>query len=246
MININLLPQDMKKRERTPLVLLLPILGGLICVLSAGSVAAYVHFVWLAEVTNARETQEQELAQKGPQLAYEKRLIAEKSVFKKRVSTIEQIAAGRILMTKTLDELAELTVAGDNDKNEGYLVWVKELKFTPPNTARRGRGQKAKKSGGTLSLKGLTLADQDPLQHYNLFHGAFKRSQMFALGYNEISDPMGSVETFQEDVEPKKGWTMDMLCELKDPAESLKARQKLMKEVATKDERKTNKSRRGK
>ena len=44
MITINLLPQEYRKKERTPLVLLLPFLAGIVGVLSAVAVAAYVHF----------------------------------------------------------------------------------------------------------------------------------------------------------------------------------------------------------
>lgn len=246
MITINLLPQDMRKRERTPMVLLLPILGGLICVLSAGAVAAYVHFVWLAEVVNARELQQAELAQKQPQLAYEKRLLAEESEFKKRGSTIEQIAAGRILMTKTIDEITEVTVAGDENKEEGYLVWVKEMKFSPATAARGRRGRGASKSGGTLSLKGYALADQKPLQHLNWYHEAFKDSPMFKFGFNDLTDPTGSIEVFQDDVEPKKGWTMNFVATLKDPAESKKLRSEAMKLMAEKEDKKPNRNRRGK
>ena len=232
MITINLLPQDMRKRERTPLVVLLPILGGLICVLSAGAVAAYVHFVWLAEVTNQRTRQEQELAQKAPQLAYEKRLLAEEADYKKRVSTIEQIAAGRILMTKTIDELAELTVNGDDDHEEGHLIWVQEMKFSPPSASRGRRGRATAKSGGTLSIKGYALADEKPLQHLNFYHARWKNSLMFKLNYNELSDPTGAIEIFSDDVEPKKGWTMNLVAQLKDPAEARKLRRELEGKVA--------------
>ncbi|MFT7617990.1 MAG: nitrate reductase NapE component [Planctomycetota bacterium] len=247
MITINLLPQEMRKRERTPLILLLPLLGGLICVLSAGSLAAYVHFVWLAEVTNDRVSQEQELAQKGPRLTYETRLLAEESEFKKRVSTIEQIAAGRILMTQKIDELTELTVAGDDDDAEGYLVWVQEMKFTPPG-AIRGRHAKGKtlKSGGQIKMNGFVLANEKPLQAYNRMHAALKNSNMFAVGYNDLSDPMGSLEVFQDDIEPRKGWTMDMVLELKDPAESKTLRQKIERELAEKDDKDPKNNRRGK
>ena len=237
MITLNLLPPELRKRERTPLAVLLPLLAGLICVLSAGAVAAYVHFVWLSEVVNEREQLVAELNQKKPRLKYEENLLAEESEYKKRADTIKNIASGRILMTQRLDQIAEITTAGDSKSQESYLVWVKEMKYSPASNRGRKRIKGAAKSGGQISLKGLTLADQDPLLHFNWFHGALKSSDMFKIGFDEISDPVGTIEMFSEEIEPRKGWTMDLALQMKDPIESKKLREKAMKmrEVATEE-----------
>ena len=62
MITINLLPQEYRKKERTPLVMLLPIFAGVACVFSAFAFAAYVHFVWRAEVETVQNLLTRETA----------------------------------------------------------------------------------------------------------------------------------------------------------------------------------------
>ncbi len=234
MITINLLPKEYRKKERTPMALLLPILGGLVCVLSAASVAAYTHFVWLGEVENKRQSLEQELAQKQPRLRYEEALLTEEKEYKKRADTIKDIAAGRIVMTEKLDQLADITAAGVENADQGYLVWVKELKYTPPAATSRRGARGAAVSGGEIKLKGLALADQDPLVRLNYYHGALKNSDWFRYGFTEISDPVGNIEEFPE-LEPKKGWTMDLALQLNDPVEARKMREKARRMVAEKD-----------
>ncbi|MCB9833250.1 MAG: hypothetical protein H6807_12330 [Planctomycetes bacterium] len=235
MITINLLPKEYRKKEKTPIALLLPILGGLICVLSAASVAAYTHFVWLGEVQNRRQGLDQELAQKQPRLRYEESLLSEEKEYKKRADTIKDIAAGRIVMTEKLDQLADITVAGDETADQGYLVWIKELKYSPPSAnAGKTKVKGAPAVGGEMSLKGLALADSDPLVRLNYYHAALKNSDWFRFGFTEISDPVGNIEEFPE-LEPKKGWTMDLDLQMTDPVESRKLRAAAMKMVAEKD-----------
>ena len=231
MITINLLPQEYRKRERTPLVILLPILGGLVCILSAGAVAAYVHFVWLAGIRNEREMLEQTLAQRQPQLRYEEALLAEEKEYKKRADTIRNIASSRILMTEKLDGFVDITVAGDSSLNDGYLIWLKELKTAPSRPVAARRGQAPQKSGGEITIKGYAVADRDPLQDYNRYHEAIKNSDYFRFGFNDLSDPAGKVHVFNDEKQPAKGWTIDLSLTLKDPADARKLRERAAEQL---------------
>ena len=241
MITINLLPQEYRKKERTPMVILLPVLGGIATVLSAIAVAAYVHFVWLAEVTNDRQTLDQTMAQKKPLLAYEKNLLAEESEFKKRADTITSIASGRILATRILDEFVDVLVAGDDRGEEGWLVHLKDLSLTPAKAGaasrrRKGRGaaKKGPKPGGELAFKGLALADRDVLAKFNYMHAFLQKSETYRLNYIDITDPKGRMEHFADDLRPRRAWTVDQKATLKDPSDVLAARKKIA-EMARKE-----------
>ncbi|MEZ6197626.1 MAG: hypothetical protein R3F20_18180 [Planctomycetota bacterium] len=222
MITINLLPSEYRKAERTPLVVFLPLIAGLVCVLSAGAVAGYVRFSWLAEVRTEREGLDQTYNEKKPRLAYHDNLLKEESEYQKQAETIKGIASSRILMTKRLDELCNLIAEGDAGQHGGFVIWLKDLNVKPARE-QRGRGkQKGPKSGGEISFKGFALADEAPLQEMNKFHQAIKNSEMFRDGYIGMTDPKGSVQVFGDDLTPSKGWSLEMAMQLKDPAERLK------------------------
>lgn len=235
MITINLLPQEYRKKERTPLVMLLPMFAGVACVFSAFAVAAYVHFVWRAEIENEKTAREQALSQRQPRLTYEKRLLAEEAEYKKRGDTITGIAEGRILWTKILDQFTDVTVAGEELPEDGYLIWLKELKTSPPKRASVRPGQKAAKSGGQITVKGYAVADRDALQTYNAWHAAMTNSVLYDVAFNSMSKPTGSIEQFNDEKLPNRGWTIDVTVDMKDPADARKREAELEKEFAEKE-----------
>ena len=234
MIQINLLPPEFKKRERTPRAVFLPFVAGLVVTLSAISVAAWVHFDCLAEAVNEHAQNDAVLAQRQPQLTYEKALLAEERDYKSRADTIQNIAASRLLMTRRLDELFDIIDAGNQD---GYLIWLTSLKMSPSvATKRRIRGRAGPESGGTLNLKGFALAESDPLHSYNEFHAKVKQSRMFRLGYNDIGKPMGKVNVFTDGKSPSKGWSIGLTMTMAHPklrAERLEVEERRNVELAS-------------
>ena len=238
MITINLLPQEYRKKERTPIVLFLPIIAGVATVLSAAAVAVYVHFVWFADTQNKREMLEQTLAQKQPMLKHEKRLLAEEAEFKKRADTIENIAKSRILMTRILDEFVDVVADGDTLGEDGYLIRLKSFATSPPNSrgGRRGsRGKKGAKSGGEVKFDGWALADKDPLAAFNRYHERLQESRTFRENYIAITDPEGRIENFSDGKLPAKGWTIKQTLTLRDPAGALTERLERRQQMAEKD-----------
>jgi hypothetical protein len=225
MITINLLPIEYRKAERTPIVVFLPVVLGLICTLSAGAVAAYVHFARLSEVVNQRRTFQSELDQKKPNLKFEEALLAEEKEYKGRADTISDIASSRILMTKKMDEL--WTTIANGDANGEYFVWLTELKALPPKTTPGAKNAKnaGPRSGGEYAMKGYTLADRDPLQDFNRLHGAVKASPLFKECI-EINNPEGKIFSFNDERTPCKGWTVDLSLTLLHPSELAKSSKK--------------------
>lgn len=231
MIQINLLPSEYRKAERTPLIVFLPLIAGLICVLSAGAVAGYVRFSWLAETRAERTSLDQTFREKKPQLVYHDNLLKEESEYQKQAKTITDIAGSRILMTRRLDELCNLIAEGDAGQHGGFLIWLQDLSVKPAK-AKRSRGKKkGPKAGGSISFKGFALADHSPLQDMNKLHGAILKSEMYRDGYMGITDPGGSVQDFGDDLVPRKGWTVDMTLTMKDPAERLKEKEEALRNL---------------
>ncbi|MEE9392417.1 MAG: hypothetical protein V3W41_07920 [Planctomycetota bacterium] len=225
MMKINLLPSEYRKAERTPFIILLPILAGLICVLSAGAVAGYVKFSWRAEVEAERVQLQGQMRQKQPRLNYNASLLKEEAEYKKQAETISKIASSRILMTKKLDELCNLIAEGDAGQHGGYMVWVEQLK-TKPAKRKRGRKKKGPQPAGELSFSGYVLANNAPLQDFNRFHRAIKDSEMYREQFMGINDPKGSVTEFTDDKVPTKGWSFALSADMTDPAEIMKTRAK--------------------
>ena len=203
---------------------------------SAFAFAAYVHFVWRAEVETEKSSKQQALAQRQPRLNYEKQLLAEEAEYKKRGDTITGIASGRILWTKLLDQFTDITVAGEDLAEDGYLIWLNDLKTSPPRGGGRARrGQKGPQSAGQISIKGFAIADRDPLEHYNAYHAALSNSKFADVSVISISKPTGSVEYFADDRKPAKAWTVDNVMDLKNPADARKREAEL--ELAEKEDK---------
>lgn len=237
MITINLLPEENRKRERTPIVVFLPVVLGLIAVLSAASFTAYFHFVRLSGAEGQKRAMQADLDQKTSNLKYETALLAEEGEYKSRAQTISDMAASRILVTKTLDDLWGTVASGDS--NGDYLVWLSEIKSTPPKSSA-GQKSAGPRLGGEIAMKGYTLADHDPLLDFNRFHAAVKASQLMKQS-TEISNPDGKVTAFNDDRTPRKGWTVDLTLTLLHPTELLKAAAKTPGQVAEKPGQKAKK-----
>ncbi len=233
MIQINLLPSEFKKRERTPLAVFLPFIACLSTTLIVAAFAAWVHFDWLAEAVNESAQNDSILSQRQPQLNYEKSLLAEERDYKSRADTIQDIAGSRLLMTRRLDELFDIIEDG---KEDGHLIWLTSLKMAPASiNKRRVRGRKGPESGGSLTLKGFALAESDPLHSYNLYHAKIKQSRMFRLGYNDIGKPKGKVNIFTDGKLPSKGWSIGLTMTMAHPrirAERLEVEQRNNVELA--------------
>lgn len=208
MTKINLLPQDYRKKAATPMTVLLPTVGSITLVLLLGFGWAWLHFAELAKVEGVRGDLETTLQSKGPSLAYVASLRDEHADFENRKSTIKEIASSRVLWTKKLDELFD--IATNDDGGSQYLIWLSSLEVKPPTT---GRGKTAA-LGETLTMKGHCFAEKSPLQHYNQFHAAVKRSDFFR-DFAALDDPAGKAVEFDDKMKPASAWAMDLTLTMK-------------------------------
>ncbi len=205
---INLLPPEMRKKERTPMKALLPFLG---CVATVGAGAAFwawLHFGELATARNIKSDLESQSASRKGQVDYVKSLRSEESEYTDRAKTITTIAASRMNWTRKLDEL--IRVMTDDHSSERYLAWIRSMDVKPPAGAGKGKSQE----GEQILLKGLCFASSngsdDALQRYNQLHEATNQSDFFRGDFLSMGRPAGRAETLDDGLKPAKAWTVEI------------------------------------
>lgn len=205
---INLLPNEHRKKEMTPLAVLVPILVAVTLIVASGAFWAWLHFGELAQVRSHHEELANINDSKQDSLRYAANLRGETSDYKKRSETIEKIAVSRILWTKKLDELCN--VVADDQGGERYLVWLENLEVKKPTN----RGRKGAKKGEEVTMKGLCFSDKAPLQLFNNFHEALQQSAFYGRDFMSISNPAGKAVdaggSDEKPLKPSRGWTMDL------------------------------------
>ena len=204
---INLLPQEYRRKEMTPMGIFLPLISGFAVIVALGFFWGWLHFAALTSTRSERDALQAMYASKQPTLSYLASLRREESVYQQRADTISEIAASRTLWTRKLDELCD--VIADDDGGERYLIRLDEMSVKEPKrTAGRSRGKKGVPEGELVLLKGYCFNDEDPLQRFNNFHEALKQSRFYLGDFLRISKPEGQVERPDEDLRPSKAWTV--------------------------------------
>ncbi len=211
MIEINLLPDDLRKTEGLPVRRIGALAGGAVLVSAALMLVLSIHFGMLqtaqAELTSA----ENRLAALSPDVRYADALKREKAEYTRRSETIQQISDSRVLWTKKVDQLFDVVDYGE--KADRHFVWLTELKVSAPRA--NVKGQTA--DGGELDIRGYSATEV--LQKYSDFHEDLKQSEFFS-DFNYIDDPAGKVVDFPEDVRPQKAWDFQLKMKLDPPGQA--------------------------
>jgi hypothetical protein len=206
MIRINLLPEEMRKREKTPLSRIVVTLVGTFVIVTGASVYAYAHFGLLHEARSRLDRSRSELASLEPEAKYADDLLREKKDFDKRSEIIQQIGNGRILWSKKLDQLFDITHnGGDADR---HFVWLKSLSMKPS-------AAKDVASGGSVVMSGFSATSK--LQKLSDFHADVKSSAFFEA-FSEIDNPSGKVNEFKDNLTPSSAWEFSFNLKLKPTA----------------------------
>jgi Tfp pilus assembly protein PilN len=206
---INLLPPELRKKERTPMKALLPFLG---CVAAVGAGAAFwawLHFGELATARNIKTDLEAQSQSRKPQLDYVKNLRSEETEYTDRAKTITTIAASRMNWTRKMDELVR--VMTDDHSGDRYLAWLRTMDVKPPNGAAKGKSQE----GEQVTLKGLCFSshndETNALKRCNQLQEATNQSDFFRPDFVAMNNPTGRVEVLDDDLKPSNAWTLEML-----------------------------------
>ncbi len=193
MITINLLPQEYRRPEATPVARFVAIVAGAVLLTSGLGLYGVVHYSKLKDARDTREATELDFQNKKALQDISSSLADEIKAYETRRAAIQEVAANRILWSRKLDEF--LDIIYNDDKRNEYYVWLTGLKASPSREASRGKPT----AGGEL--------------HFSGFCGSTEFSKVAALrtklrtdafysDFKYLSPPNWSVEAFNDGREP--------------------------------------------
>lgn len=128
MIRINLLPEEYRKKARTPVKLVLALAA--VVTVNAGMATwwAWQRIGIQAEIESEAASLQTEMDGLNPQVTYHQSLESESKQYKTREDTLASITSSRISWTKKLDELIDVVNRGQNGQR--HLVWLDDLQVS--------------------------------------------------------------------------------------------------------------------
>lgn len=177
MIKINLLPEEMRRAERTsPKVFAATVFSVIACCCTLGWFG-YTYFGELQERELEHFRTKEQLGSMKEQVAYHDALLGEQKDFEQRKQTIQEIGKSRVLWTKILDDIIDV-VNNDGDIDR-HRAWFRNL------TVKDGKGPK---DGPTLAMPGWVQGDS--VSRVADFHDDVQRAPFF-LNVKKKSAPSG-------------------------------------------------------
>lgn len=195
MITINLLPSEYRKSEATPIARFLSIVIGAVVVTTALVMYGYVHYSQLRGAQDLREATDEIFKNKKMEADVSLALQSEINAYELRRKAITDVARGRILHSKKLDEF--LSVIWNGDDRTAYYVWLNNLAVKP---AREARGKGAATSGGSLSFSGF--CDTIQFSRVTNLRDALKGKKAFYDDFKGISRPVFKAQEWDDGLEP--------------------------------------------
>jgi Tfp pilus assembly protein PilN len=211
MIRINLLPEEYRKKSRTPLKMLVAI-GALVAV-NAGLASwwAWTVFGVRAKVESERTTLQLEMDGLSPQVAYYHALEGESKQYKSREKTLASITANRISWTRKMDELVDVANAGGDGSR--HLVWLDDLTVSQNSDPNAKSPGSVRASGHSGSDKFAQVANfLDDLE-----------TSAFIDDFEKPSPPEGTQTLVDETLVPPVAWAFPLSLSLKGPEDRAKS-----------------------
>jgi Tfp pilus assembly protein PilN len=213
MIRVNLLPQELRRAESTPLKQFFATMGAVVVVALSVVSWLFVHLGKLGPREQDLRTIEEEVKTQAAKVAESKNLAGWLQDYKTQYEKIDKVASTRVLWSRKIDECWEVVV---NPNPAGkYDVWLKSL---------AGKVSDSAKTGGEVTFSGASAGPQ--VYKLSDFHEAVTSSDFFK-DFGAITYPAGTREPLGgADREPKEGWTFQMNLQLRNLKELNDARLK--------------------
>jgi hypothetical protein len=212
MIRINLLPEEYRKKSRTPLKLMV---GLSAAVAVNGALLAYLGWLSLGvarEIDSQRQVLQLELDGLTPQVAYHRALEKEGKQYETRETTLGSITSSRIVWTRKIDELIDVVNRGD--EGQRHLVWLDDLNVSQNTSPRNQTHGSVRASGHSGSEKFAQVANfLDDLE-----------GSPFVDDFYEPAPPEGTQTIVDETLVPPVVWAFPLALNLKSPEEREAAR----------------------
>ncbi|MCK6448828.1 MAG: hypothetical protein L6Q99_20730 [Planctomycetes bacterium] len=207
MIRINLLPDEYRKKSRTPLKLMLTVTGLVAVNGLALAWLAFLHFGVQAEIESERAVLQTESEGLAAQIKYHKSLESEKKIYSLREQALSDVTQNRISWTRKVDELID--VVNQGIENDRHMVWFDDLIVQQTADTRT-------KSYGSLRAGGHSGSERfDQIANFldDIEHSSFLSD------FNRPAPPEGSQQQTDEDLRPSVVWSFPLQLTLKSPEE---------------------------
>lgn len=209
MIRINLLPEEYRKKARTPVKLLLGLAAAVAVNAGLATWWAWSAFGVQAEIESEASSLQLDMDGLTPQVTYYNSLDSESKQYKSRETTLAGITASRISWTKKIDELIDVVNRGGNGQR--HLVWFDDLQVAQSSDAKS-------KSPGSLRANGHSGSDKFA-QMANFLEDVEKSS--FLSDFQPPAPPEGTQTLVDETLVPSVAWAFPLSLTLKSPEERL-------------------------
>lgn len=224
MIRVNLLPQEYRKAEATPLKQFFATVGAVVLAAVAAAAWGWVFFTRLSKAETELAQVESEIKGQKGALDLVTKLDSKVRDLKAQFKLIDEVAKNRVVWSRKLDELWEVVV---NPKAPGrYEVWITSLGCSSTTTGAQA------KVGGQVQFAGTSAGSQ--MNKMVDFHEDLTTGTFFA-DFGKCTPPYGNREVVGPDNrDPKEGWNFNFVLELKSLKDISEAHAKAAAEAAKK------------
>ena len=216
MISVNLLPDEYRRRAKSPIGMIAAIAAAVLVNTSLLAYWGYLEFGVSANIETTRSVLQLDLDGLKPQVDYHKKLEKEIQTRSAREQTLAQITKNRVLWTRTLDELLDIVHAG----REGieHFIWFDDIDVKmDEGGARRGNFGELKASGHSGSDEYDQVANflediEDP-----------ELSSLWQI-FGKPAAPEARINDPDENLIPSVNWSFPLTIKLISPEERVKNR----------------------
>ncbi len=205
MILINLLPQEYRKRSRTPIRYTLGVCAAVAINCSLVAWWGWLSFGIRAEVDSELSVLRDTMDSISPQIAYHRELERENQIYESRATTLKTITTSRMSWTRKVDELIDtVNRGGDGEK---YLVWFTDLSVEQMASSRRDSygGFEASGHSGNANFAHVANFLED------------LEDSPFATDFHPPAPPEGSQSSVDKDLMPAEVWSFPLELDLLAP-----------------------------
>jgi Tfp pilus assembly protein PilN len=209
MIRINLLPEEYRKKARTPVKMLLAVAGAV-----SINAALLAWWGWAAlgvqsEIESEKAVLQTEMDGLTPQVTYYQSLDGESKQYKSREQTLTSITKSRISWTRKLDELVDVVNRGGDGQR--HLIWLDDLQVQQINESVG-----TAKNYGSVRANGHSGSDKFA-QVANFLEDL--EASPFVSDFQPPAPPEGTQTLIDETLMPPVAWSFPLSLSLKSPEE---------------------------
>ena len=210
MIQINLLPEEYRRKARTPLRMMVAVSVAVAVNASLGAYWCWASFGIAASIESERSVLQLEVEGLEPQVAYFRSLEAESKAHQTRENTLASITAGRVSWTEKLDQFIDVVNRGGD--GQSHLVWLSDLTVAQNTGAAPRSAAGMKPTGG--SVKGAGFSGSKEFAQVANFLEDLENSP-FIADFNPPAPPEGSQAEQDETLDPSTVWSFPLQLDLK-------------------------------